>query len=504
MKGCLLLQRRFVFIGHELVKIMRERHGITDWCAYVTTRSSWDWLRAQTDVPYSHLVFEADIYRQYQTEKLDLPYLRALERDYGIPNLWPFLNTDRVIRYNLLRRSYPSDTSVYTHEEMLRLLQATARAAIKFLDEAKPDFIIFSVVANLSGLLLYYVAKKRGIKTIVMDAPRIGIRYFVSERYDASTYLAAAFAALRQQHDAAAEELRQPARRWLQEFQARPTYYLHNSPAAAAFSPRVAPRSEYFNWLLPSRAPRSLRWFLKSFWDYARNPYRDDYDTIKPWHEVYDKLIRKLRILRGYGDLYDYPAPGEKYAYFALHTEPEAYPIILAPFYTDQQWLISQVARSLPVEYKLYVKDHPGMYGLRPRRYYRELKKIPNVRLVPPGYSGFDLIQGSDLTITITGTSAWEAVLLKKPVVTFGPMYYSSLSMVKQCRAIAELPYLIKEQLENFRYDEAELVDFIAACLAESVEVDLVQLWDIEGGSRLAEHREELARLAGLIAGKVR
>ena len=224
---------------------------------------------------------------------------------------------------------------------------------------------------------------------------------------------------------------------------------------------------------------------------------------VKPWEEVIDKLKKRLRVLFGYKDLYDSPAAGEKYVYFALHSEPEAYPMLLAPFYTDQLWAIKQVARSLPLSYKLYVKDHPGMTGFRPRSYYKEIKKIPNVRLIDSAVSGLSLIKGAELLVTISGTSGWEAVLLKKPAIIFGDIFYSQLSSVKKCVAIEDLPYLIKDQLDNFSYNEPELANFIAAVYKEGVDVDLVRMWDVEGGGKLDKGQGGLLSLAGLIANKL-
>ena len=49
------------------------------------------------------------------------------------------------------------------------------------------------------------------------------------------------------------------------------------------------------------------------------------------------------------------------YVYFPLHYEPERVLLQDAPFYGDQLSLITNIAKSLPIEYKLYVKDHPMM-----------------------------------------------------------------------------------------------------------------------------------------------
>jgi hypothetical protein len=155
----------------------------------------------------------------------------------------------------------------------------------------------------------------------------------------------------------------------------------------------------------------------------------------------------------------------------------------------------------MPLHFKLYVKEHPIMVGYRTHRYYRELKKIPNVKLMNPSTSSFDLIKNAKLIATITGTVGWEALIFKKPVITFGDIFYNVLSAAKRCREIEQLPYLVNEQLKKFHHDEAELENFIGAVLEESAQVDLSRIW--ERGEAPKIEKEKLTRLVDLMAKKL-
>ena len=194
----------------------------------------------------------------------------------------------------------------------------------------------------------------------------------------------------------------------------------------------------------------------------------------------------------------------EDFAYFPLQAEPEAYPMLNASLFMDQVWTVKQLARSLPAHYKLYVKDHPAMFGFRRRSYYQELKKIPNVRLIDPTVDSLKLICHSKLVAVVAGTAGLEAALLKRPVISFGKISYNLLSAVKKCDNIEDLPILVKNQLENFKYNDKETIDFLAALFKESVDVDLAKLWDLEGG-RIADRKtDELMPLVDLIAEKLK
>src|SRR3989338_11070971 len=137
--------------------------------------------------------------------------------------------------------------------------------------------------------------------------------------------------------------------------------------------------------------------------------------------------------------------------------------LLFAPFYIDQLWVIKQAARSLPVDHLLYVKEAPAMFGYRTRRYYKELKKIPNVKLIRPTTTAFTLIKNSKIVLTNTATSGLEALFFKKPVITFGYAFYNIIPMVKRCHSIEELPNIVNNQLKNFHHDENSLLSFIAA-----------------------------------------
>lgn len=498
IKACFLLLRRFAYVGHAMALIFQKKYDIKEFCGFVRIRDSFKFLKSQKDIQYSQLLLDEDIFKQYKKESLDLNYINNLEQEYGIPNLWPYITADRLIRYNMLLREYPHNTPKFTHEEIMRIFQVEAKAIIKFLEEERPDFIFFSVIGDLSTMLLYYIAKKKGIKTFIIRNTCVGKRFTITENYNTLEYVDKTYNDI-QKNTAPYQKYIEQAKKFLNDFRDKP------SPYSSFVTPKAKPinRKKQFAFLLPQKMFQSIIWFIKILYGYISDKNRDDYSNIKPWHYLLDRIKRKTRVLIGFDDLYDEINLSEDFVFFPLQHEPEASTMFYAPFYNDQLWIIKQIANSLPLHYKLYVKEHPAMFGYRPRRYYKELKKIPNVRLIKPTITSFDLIKNSKLVTAITGTAGWEATLLKKPVITFGNAFYNTLPMLKRCRAIEDLPKLIKEQLENFNYDEKSLINFIAAILKESASVDLIQLWHIEGGGNMEKKEEELVPLVDLIAEKL-
>lgn len=490
MKICFLLQRNFAYVAHELALSLKEKYGDSSFCGYVYLRTSFDFLKSQTSLSYTKLLLDEDIHDEYRKEKLDLEYLAQLEKEYGVPNLWPYITLDRVVMFNQLVREYPYDTPKYSQEEMMRIFQVKARAIIHFLKTEKPDVIVFPNIGGIGALLLYHVGKKMGIQTLIIQPTSTKMRYLLSETYERFSGVDSLL-----QEKTVTNEYLEKAKAFLLDFRSKPTTY-HRSVTEAAKS---SGRRHQMKFLYPHKIGTSIFWLLQVIVQYIKK--RRDYSDIHPWHYIVDHTRRKVRNLIGTSDLYDSYEPEEEYAFFPLHIDPEIATLLHAPFYTNQVNLVRQIARSLPLHFKLYVKEHPLMVGYRPRAFYKELKKIPNVKLIDHRTPGVELVTQAKLITVITSSAGWEAALLKKPVISFGEYFYNALSFVKKCSDLESLPNLVQNQLEHFSHKEDELVPFLAAILQDSVAVDLAYLWEQE--SDRAKKRESLKPLAELLAKKL-
>jgi len=433
------------------------------------------------------------VHARYKTEKLDLEYIAFLEKEYGDPTLWKFLIIDRTVMMRIPPLEYTfRPAPLYTHEEMLRLLQVTFKSTIAFLEKEKPDVVFFSVVAGLSSRVLYHVAKKKGIRTLTTEHTRTKNFVSLSEDYLASTLVEKAWEEIRGGRES---PMRAEAERFLGEFRKSHTSY---APLLATYD-----RFARFKFLSPLHLLRSAGWLIRLSSEHLRGYHKEDYAEEAPFALFKSRVKRKLRGLRGYKDLYDAPDWSEDFAYFQLHYEPELALLSYAPFWTDQIEVIRHISKSLPVHFKLYVREHRAMENFRPRAFYEELKKIPVVKLIAPEVDLFDIVEKAKLVTVITSTVGWEATLMGKPVITFGDVYFNKLSMVKKCTEIEKLPYLVREQLERFAYDEKELVDYLSAIFEESVPIDYARLWEREIDFERIRRDEGLKRLADFIGREI-
>lgn len=121
------------------------------------------------------------------------------------------------------------------------------------------------------------------------------------------------------------------------------------------------------------------------------------------------------------------------FVYVPLHNQPEMTASTLGGRYRDQVLMIEAVARSVPEDWLVYVKENPrqGAYARGPL-YFHRLSRLPNVRLVPSFTASQALVAKARLVATVAGTAGWEGLLSGIPAVTFGGAWYRSLPGVTE------------------------------------------------------------------------
>ncbi|PUE42387.1 hypothetical protein [Limnohabitans sp. Bal53] len=191
-------------------------------------------------------------------------------------------------------------------------------------------------------------------------------------------------------------------------------------------------------------------------------------DNIDYWSAKSNVAGRKLSNLRRYKkevrfDAFDASQP---YYFYPLHLEPEAVVLYHAHgLYANQVKLIQNIAAQLPPGVFLYVKDHPHDHGYRSADDYLALKSVPNIRLLETSISGKEIVAHSQGVITMTGTAGFEALLLGKPVFTFGKTFYSPAPGVELLRHVRDLRERLYAALERPPTTDAALYPYLTAYL---------------------------------------
>lgn len=126
----------------------------------------------------------------------------------------------------------------------------------------------------------------------------------------------------------------------------------------------------------------------------------------------------------------------QKFIYFALQQQPEMTTSAIGHKYRDQVLAIEDLARLLPEDVKIYVKENPKQMGFsRGPMFFHRLARIPAVEIMPSYADTHQLTDASLAVATITGTVGWEAICKGKPAICFGDTWYQSLAGVHRFSA---------------------------------------------------------------------
>jgi len=356
-------------------------------------------------------------------QKPDVEYLNSFEQKYDI-NLWSITSSDRV--FNKYNKFY-----TFSRDEILKILELECKFFENVLEISKPDFFMTTVTDQRRSNLLERMCRSKGIKVLMLETSRLGYRSTISEEANEIDY----FQDMQSTNNKITfSELRENIKKFSRYKQAKSL------------------RAGGFNFSMWEKIKSSLYWMINTF----DKEYRMGYDHfgMTRFNVITDRLSAAIK--RSYRESYIDKAlvrkvKNEKFVYFPLSVEPERTLSISAPFYMNQLEIIKNVARSIPADYKLYVKEHMAMRyrHWRPTSYYQTIMDLPNVTLIHPSLSNEELIKNCSIVFTVTGTAGLEAAYYGKPSIIFGHTSYDSLPSVHKIEHLEDLPQLVRTCLDE-------------------------------------------------------
>lgn len=234
----------------------------------------------------------------------------------------------------------------------------------------------------------------------------------------------------------------------------------------------------YQNEIMPSYHPQntSLDWnfsLLKRYCDldkwrmlkgavlfniFESKYLRFSYQSGNPIFDILNgflKQLRKVAVVKYSKKYFDDVKQGDRYFLYPQHFKPEASTSVLSRHYCSDIAVIENIAFNLPFGSFLYVKEHFVNFGRMPLSYYKKLKNIPNVKLISCDEKTKTLIERSLGVITLTSTVGFEALMMGKPVYTFGNVLYD---VHPNCRRISSYSALYDELL-NLTVDKTPTIN---------------------------------------------
>lgn len=408
----------------------------------------------------------------------DMVFLEDWEKRIGDPTLWNAIISDRRLNYPVSAQFVQNYCSAYDHEFLLKLVQVSIIRINNHFDEVTPDAILGLNAVTLYDYLYYLIAKARGIPYLQLKLTRVSnyVSYF-SEPLDISPHIDDRISLYMKRPDElkSNEKLFQESIDFIKEARSDSLTYegaiskKKSDKGIGMFSGVGATnmvKKNIFKRLgqiiLSQHEDQHYPSPQQSFW-YAR--------IIKPLR----KKLFDINLSKIFNP--DWKDISEKcsYALYPLNTEPEVALLVYGRSYRNQIETVRNVASSLPLGWKLFVKEHPNAKGYRSAGFYKKLSAIPNVVLIEPAVSTDYLVLNAQMVFVVFGTIGLEAVLKEKPVISLSKTPYGSFptNMVRCVEYMPGLAGEIRDLHERYQYDEWALISYVAAHIESSIPLNL-------------------------------
>ena len=443
MKDKIIIYQDMALYTFGLSKFLQELHDCDLYTILDVPDKINNFFQKQHIVKYVKTWFLYDHISQ-KIQKPDLEYLSKIEEKYGI-ELWKLAYNDRIFyKYNAFYK--------FTTDEVLFIIEQECKFFESVLDEIKPDFAILGITNNIKNHIFYELCKAKGVKVMMTIAGRFGDKLIISQNDNSIDYL--------DKQDYSNENIRT-----IDELKSHINnkMYYNNLYTTVFLKSKLDAIKAGINFFIFSSNSN-----LKTHYTYyGRKKYKVFFYTIcMSLKKRYRSFFINKNFTRDLGD--------EKFIFFPLIVEPERSLLIEAPFYTNLIELITHIVKSLPIGYKLYVKEHPGMNtrDWRPVSFYKQIMSLPNVKMIHPSIPSAEILQKCSLVITIGSTSGFEAAFYGKNTITFVNTVYSTLKSVLLLKDIHDLPKSIRKSLQT-NMDFTDLSRFVNILDKNSFDFDI-------------------------------
>ena len=425
-----------------LPKTLQEKHNFDIYAILDVTDKQKKFFQKQELIKFSKIWFFHD-YISKATKKPDTKYLKLIEKKHKI-DLSLLASNERF--FNKWNKYYK-----FSSDEKLLILEQECKLFEKILDEVQPDFLITAQTTLHHNHLFYEICKARGIKVLMIRSSFFVGKHIISSEFDSidNTQINGKF------HFNSLVDMQNYLKK-------------HDSTTRGKLELEnwMASKTDYLKAILKFLVSNNTN--VKTHYTYYG---RSKFAVLKG--TIFSTIKKRFRESFINKNLIRDIKNKKPLIYFPLQVEPERSLLIQAPNYTNQIEVITNIVKSLPAGYELYVKEHPANVFREWRSVddYKKIMKLPNVKLIHPSVKSEDLIIKSSLVITISSTSGLEAAFHNKPSIIFADLDYSILPSVHKIKDIDELPYAIKTSLKK-EVKSSDLSYYINLIEENSFELD--------------------------------
>ena len=380
--------------------------------------------------------------------KPDIKYLKTIEDEFEI-NLWQISYSDPTF-FAFEGKSY------FKEKEIMSLIENDCKLFEKILGEVNPDFLVTHTAGQKQVNILREMCMSKQIKILQIGGAKFGLRVQVSQHYDVLDKFPKMSKNIIDEN--ITEEFLEYWKKELNLTQHYKNMSKHFKNKKIDF---VIKTFTNISRIKKESKKQSTNFKQQNIVKRYLKLYKNNYNRIKRKRFLDAHCTKKIQ-------------NESKFVYFPLHMQPEHTTSVVTPFFTDQISLIRNIARSLPVNYFLYVKEHPSMGTLRywrEKEYYEKILDIPNVRLIHPKVDSLLLIKGAQIVFTINGSVSTEAILFKKKIIVFADVASLNVESVIKVENLEDLPVIIRDVIGR-DYSSTGVKKFFVEKHNETIEYD--------------------------------
>ena len=418
----------------------------------------------QSEIEYESLHEITNIESAFLKEDIPFEELREFEETLPEKSLWRLIAVDRKWGYQFSKGALPlalQSKKEVNRDNALRVAGGYVRFFKKVLSEFNADVVLFKLGSHsMAVLILEQICKNMNIFHLAPVATRVQNYFAITTNKDTTLYQ------IRNTYEKIIQgQLRidsSPGEKCYYEMLAalnkQNTTYYYDQGDLLVEELKPAKQSNLIVSSLKSIIGTTLEW--KNVRNLERNKERglDETDAMMeksrfPLKSLFYKYYYNLRHLyqkkkafdKSFYDEFDF---NEKYLYFPLQVVPEYTLQVQANIWINQLHTIEVLAKSIPFDWKIYVKEHPAqvLYRVRPFSFYKELKAYPNVKLIPFYVDKHQITKNCQLIVTKTGTVGWEAILFYgRPVINLTEAFYDVTQLSERVFSLLDIGKEIHE-----------------------------------------------------------
>ena len=378
-------------------------------------------------------------------KKVDMEYLNSFEEKYNI-NLWLLALNERL--FNEHNEFYK-----FSREEILSILVDECKLFEKIL-EIKPKFLISMPTGFHHHEVFYQMCRAVGVHTLLLSQTVFGHKCYISEQphmFDDKRTI--------EELEASNISFDELEKYW-KKFELRKQSDHH---AESLRKSKIAKIKAGYDFLTSQNTTiknnygyyghTKLRALTNYFVGALKKNFRSNYMDKNFLHVIDDST---------------------PLVYFPLQIMPERTLLISSPFNTNQIEIIKHISKSLPIGYRLCVKEHPYQVTREWRKtsFYNEILSIPNVQFLHHSIKTDDVMKKCSLVITINGAAGLEAAIHGKPSILFSDFSYSILPSVYKLKSTDELPIAIRQSLRK-KVNPNDVAKYLDLLEANSFDFDM-------------------------------